>query len=150
MRYLLHLVSAEGFICTLSNRLFGVWRGARVSGDHEQSARLDQCRRFPRCKAGHPPARLSQRLQHSRVQSALSPFIRKLVRDCDVAGAIGTEIPVFELLAGEMAFQFPSRFLDGQAAGKALLESRRDPLARGDPLGLAYTLYAVAELTPVQ
>ncbi|RTM13598.1 MAG: hypothetical protein EKK33_10580 [Bradyrhizobiaceae bacterium] len=81
---------------------------------------------------------------------ALSPFIRKLVRDCDVAGVIGTEIPVFELLAGEMASQFLKRFLDGQQAGQALLASRLNLLARGNPLGLVYTLYGVAELTLVQ
>lgn len=81
---------------------------------------------------------------------ALSPFIRKLVRDCDVAGVIGTEIPVFEPLAGEMATQFLTRFLDGDEAGKAILESRLDLLARGNPLGLVYTLYAAAELALVQ
>lgn len=81
---------------------------------------------------------------------ALSPFIRKLVRDCEAAGAIGTEIPVFELLAAEVARLFLTRFLDGQMAGEALLDIRRELLARGNPLGLVYTLYAVAELTIVQ
>jgi hypothetical protein len=69
-----------------------------------------------------------------------------LVRDCDAAGALGTEIPVFEVFAGEVACQFLSRFLDGQKAGEALLGIRRELLARGNPLGLIYTLYAVAEL----
>ena len=81
---------------------------------------------------------------------ALSPFIRTLVRDCDAAGALGTEIPVFELLAGEVGRQFLTRFLDGASAGEALLDIRRDLLARGNPMGLAYTLYAVAELKIVQ
>ncbi len=66
---------------------------------------------------------------------------------------IGTEIPVFELLAGEMARLFLKRFLGGGEAGKAgkaLLESRLDLLARGNPLGLVYTLYAIAELALVQ
>lgn len=84
---------------------------------------------------------------------ALSPFIRKLILDCDVAGVIGTEIPVFELLAGEMARLFLKRFLAGGEdgkAGKALLGSRLDLLARGNPLGLVYTLYALAELALVQ
>jgi hypothetical protein len=81
---------------------------------------------------------------------ALSPFIPKLVRDCEAAGAIGTEIPVFELLAGEVARLFLARFLDGAKAGEALLDVRRDLLARGNPLGLVYTLYAVAELAMVQ
>jgi hypothetical protein len=81
---------------------------------------------------------------------ALSPFIRKLVRDCGAAGAIGTEIPVFELLAGEVARLFLTGFLDGAKAGEALLDVRRNLLARGNPLGLVYTLYAVAELAIVQ
>ena len=81
---------------------------------------------------------------------ALSPFIRTLVRDCEAAGALGTEIPVFELLAGEAARQFLARFLDGNEAGAALLDTRLDLLARGNPLGLVYTLYAAAELTLTQ
>lgn len=81
---------------------------------------------------------------------ALSPFIRTLVRDCEAAGAIGTEIPVFELLAGEVAYQFLARFLVGKSAGEALLGVRHDLLARGNPMGLVYTLYAVSELAIVQ
>lgn len=81
---------------------------------------------------------------------ALSPFIRTLVRDCEAAGALGTEIPVFESLAGEVACQFLTKFFDAQNAGEALLAIRRDLLARGNPLGLVYTLYAVAELQIVQ
>jgi hypothetical protein len=81
---------------------------------------------------------------------ALSPFIRTLVRDGEAAGALGTEIPVFELLAGDVARRFLIRFLGGESAGAALLNLRRDLLAVGNPLGLAYTLYAVAELKLVQ
>jgi hypothetical protein len=81
---------------------------------------------------------------------ALSPFIRTLARDCEAAGALGTEIPVFELLAGEVARKFLTRFLDGESAGEALLSVRRDLLSRGNPMGLAYTLYSVAELKIVQ
>ena len=81
---------------------------------------------------------------------ALSPFIRTLVRDCEAAGALGTEIPVFEVLAGEVACQFLTRFLDRQKAGEALFGIRRNLLARGNPLGLVYTLYAVAELEITQ
>jgi hypothetical protein len=81
---------------------------------------------------------------------ALSPFIRTLVRDAQAAGVLGTEIPVFEVLASEVARLFLARFLAGKSAGEALLEVRHDLLARGNPMGLAYTLYAVAELTLVQ
>lgn len=81
---------------------------------------------------------------------ALSPFIRYLVRDCEAAGAIGTEIPVFEQLAGKVGVDFLKRFLDGEEAGAALLAVRRSLLAMGNPLGLAYTLYAVSELKMTQ
>jgi hypothetical protein len=81
---------------------------------------------------------------------ALSPFIRHLVRDCEAAGALGTEIPVFELLAGKVAVDFLGRFLNGEAAGAALLAVRRALMAGGNPLGLVYTLYAVSELTITQ
>jgi hypothetical protein len=48
------------------------------------------------------------------------------------------------------ARQFLTRFLDGESAGKALLGIRRYLLVRGNPMGLAYTLYAVVELKIVQ
>jgi hypothetical protein len=81
---------------------------------------------------------------------ALSPFIRHLVRDCEAAGVLGTEIPVFELLAGKVAIDFLGRFLNGESAGLALLAVRRGLMAAGNPLGLAYTLYAVSELKITQ
>jgi hypothetical protein len=77
---------------------------------------------------------------------ALSPFILTLVRDCEAAGVLGTEIPVFELLAGTVAMDFLGHFLNGEPAGMALLTVRRALMAGGNPLGLAYTLYAVSEL----
>jgi hypothetical protein len=45
---------------------------------------------------------------------------------------------------------FLTRFLDGAKAGEAFLDVRRDLLARGNPLGIVYTLCAVAELAMVQ
>jgi len=81
---------------------------------------------------------------------ALSPFVMHLVRDCEAAGVLGTEIPVFELLAGKVAVDFLGRFLNGEPAGPALLAVRRALMAVGNPLGLAYTLYAVSELTITQ
>lgn len=62
---------------------------------------------------------------------------------------IGAEVEVWEALAGEMALLFLERFLDpaaGLPAGKALLHARRTLLAKNNPLGLVYTLYAPAEL----
>ena len=77
---------------------------------------------------------------------SLSPFIRILVRDCEAAGVLGTEVPIPELLAGEAGRLFLDAFLGGASAGDALLGLRRNLIARGNPMGLAYTLYAVSEL----
>jgi hypothetical protein len=77
---------------------------------------------------------------------ALSPFIEKLVEDRDAAGVIGTEVPVWEQLAMEVARRFLEAFLAGDAAGDALLIARRALLAQLNPLGLVYTLYASADL----
>jgi hypothetical protein len=81
---------------------------------------------------------------------ALSPFIEAVVRDSKASGAIGTEIPVFQELAAEVAKLFLARFLNGKSAGEALLEIRMEMLSRLNPLGLAYTLYAFNELSVVQ
>ena len=77
---------------------------------------------------------------------ALSPFIDTLVRDRRAAGVLGTEIPIREVLATEVARLFLAAFIGGQAAGMALQQVRLDLLKKNNPLGLAYTLYAAAEL----
>jgi hypothetical protein len=77
---------------------------------------------------------------------ALSPFIEKLVEDLGAAGVIGTEITVWEELATVVAESFLNSFLGGNDAGKALLDVRRSLLAKKNPLGLVYTLYAPAHL----
>jgi hypothetical protein len=79
---------------------------------------------------------------------ALSPFIQKLVEDLGAAGVIGTEITVWEELATEVAQLFLEKFLDPECAGAgdALLDVRRSLLAKKNPLGLVYTLYAPAHL----
>jgi hypothetical protein len=77
---------------------------------------------------------------------AMSPFIEKLVQDRGAAGVLGTEIPVWEPLATEFARLFLAEFLNGQPAGQAVLSARRALLAKNNPLGLAYTLYAAAGL----
>jgi hypothetical protein len=78
---------------------------------------------------------------------ALSEFIKVLVNYRDAAGVIGTEIPIFEQLATEVGQQFLEAFLKGHAAGAILLDIRRALLAKRNPLGLAYTLYAAAQLS---
>lgn len=77
---------------------------------------------------------------------ALSPFIKKLVRDLSAAGVIGTEITVWEELATVVAKSFLEKFLAGKSAGEALLDVRRSLLFHKNPLGLVYTLYAPAHL----
>ncbi|CAA9366085.1 MAG: hypothetical protein AVDCRST_MAG89-4105 [uncultured Gemmatimonadetes bacterium] len=77
---------------------------------------------------------------------ALSPFIPILVDDRGAAGLLGTEISVWEQLAGEFAEHFLRAFVSGEPAGAALVQARRRLLAQRNPLGLAYTLYANADL----
>jgi hypothetical protein len=79
---------------------------------------------------------------------ALSPFVSALVRNRWASGVLGTEVPVYECLAGEIACLFLERFLvQRSTAGDALLDTRRVLLARSNPLGLVYTLYALSDLT---
>jgi hypothetical protein len=73
-------------------------------------------------------------------------FFKKLVDDRAASGVIGTEITVKEQLACEMAERFFKAFFDRAAAGPALLAARRALLAKNNPLGLVYTLYASAGL----
>ena len=77
---------------------------------------------------------------------ALSPFLVKLVQDRLASGVLGTEAPVSPELAREMAVEFLSHFLAGESAGEALHATRWSLLARYNPLGLVYTLYARADL----
>jgi hypothetical protein len=76
---------------------------------------------------------------------ALSPFVKKLTRDCEAGSVIGTEIPVHEMLAADFACRLLQRVLDGEEVGVALRTVRRALLARHNPLGLAYTLYGATE-----
>jgi hypothetical protein len=76
----------------------------------------------------------------------LSPFVIKLVGDRQAAGLVGTEAPIWEELARRFAEKFLDCFLDNQPAGRALLSARQAMLGEGDPMGLVYTLYALAEL----
>jgi hypothetical protein len=77
---------------------------------------------------------------------ALSPFITTLVRDRWASGVVGTEIAVREALAREFARLFLSHFLAGKSAGEAMLGARLALLAKKNPLGLIYTLFAAADL----
>ena len=59
---------------------------------------------------------------------------------------VGTECPMNTVFADGFARSFLTRFLQGQTAGDILLALRRRYLADGNPLALAYTLYADADL----
>jgi hypothetical protein len=76
---------------------------------------------------------------------ALSPFVRVFMGR-HAGGVIGTEIDVWEELAGEFVQLFAREFLKGTSAGDALRLARLALLARNNPLGLVYTLYAAAQL----
>ena len=78
---------------------------------------------------------------------ALSPFLKTLVEGREASGVLGTEVPVAEALAGQVACEFIRKFLkEGMPAGQALLEVRQALLAKFNPLGLVYTLFAPAGL----
>ncbi len=74
-------------------------------------------------------------------------LIRRFIAGRKASAVIGTEVTIWELLAGEMAKEFLSRFLTGSSAGAALLGARRALLAKLNPLGLVYSLYGSADLT---
>ena len=65
--------------------------------------------------------------------------------DAYAAGVLGTEIAMFQPMASEMAERFLAAF-PKHGAGDALLQARLHFLAKGNLLGLAYTLYASSEL----
>jgi hypothetical protein len=68
-------------------------------------------------------------------------FIQRGVR-----GIIGTECPMTSTFAHPFSLEFFHRFLQGQAVGQVLWELRQEFLKRGNPLGLAYTLYCDADM----
>lgn len=76
---------------------------------------------------------------------ALSPFVLKFSRDCKAGAVIGTEIPLHELVAANVAERLLEHILAGEPVGSAVLRVRRELLAIGNPLGLAYTLYGTME-----
>lgn len=61
-------------------------------------------------------------------------------------GVIGTECPMTSTFAHPFSQAFFGRFLQGQPAGRVLWELRREFLEKGNPLGLAYTLYCDADV----
>ena len=62
------------------------------------------------------------------------------------SGVIGTEITIFEPLARAFAEAFLRAFGGGSTVGDAVRTARLELLQQGNPLGLAYTAYALSNL----
>jgi DNA-binding protein Alba len=68
------------------------------------------------------------------------------VASLNASGVMGTEITIFSSLATAYAEEWLNRFIHGEPAGKATLETRLKLLETGNPMGLVYNLYANAFL----
>jgi hypothetical protein len=69
-------------------------------------------------------------------------FVQPLLKYCNAAGVIGTDITVFESLATQFAEGCLRRFLrDGEPIGEAVRKTRIELLQKGNPLGLVYVPY---------
>lgn len=66
------------------------------------------------------------------------------------AGVVGTQCAVKEKLANELIINFFESFLQQTCAGEALFQSRKRLLNKLDPRGLAYSLFASADLKLAQ
>src|SRR6266540_5845010 len=72
-------------------------------------------------------------------------FVTTLIERSKACGVIGTEITVFEPLAGAFAKRFWELFLGGTLnIGEAIQQARLDLLLAGNPLGLVYTPFVFA------
>lgn len=70
----------------------------------------------------------------------------KLFCDRGAAGVIGTQCETKENLARFLMVQFFQAFLNKKTAGEALFDARQTLLHKLDPRGLAYGLFALAEV----
>ncbi len=70
----------------------------------------------------------------------------QILYNCGAAGVLGTQCEVRELLAGEFMMRFLGDFLRQVPAGQALLQARTALLHENDPRGLAYSLFAAADV----
>lgn len=78
--------------------------------------------------------------------ATLSTFVDAFANRAGAAGVLGTEVTVEQGMAGWAMTGFLRSLVDGASAGQALRELRWRMLGRGNVMGLAYTLYAVAGL----
>lgn len=77
-------------------------------------------------------------------------FISAFIETADAAGVIGTEITIFEPLATAFAEDCLRRFLSGTPIGESVRNARLKLLKDGNPLGLVYIPYVMANLRLVQ
>lgn len=73
--------------------------------------------------------------------AAVSSFPGFLI-DEGFLGVIGTETRIPDAAASSFARAFYDTFLDGVQLGEALLKARKRLLARANPIGILYTMYA--------
>jgi hypothetical protein len=68
------------------------------------------------------------------------------LRHMGAAGIVGSEIPVYTRLARPFGCLILRQLIAGQSIGEAFLEARRHLQRQGNPLGLAYSFYALSSL----
>ena len=68
------------------------------------------------------------------------------LRHMGAAGIVGSEIPVYTRLARPFGCLILRQLIAGQSIGEAFLEARRHLQRLGNPLGLAYSFYALSSL----
>ena len=73
-------------------------------------------------------------------------FVGAFVKTAFASGVIGTEITIFEQLGRAFAEKFIDRFLGGEPLGQAVRGARLALLKEGNPLGLVYLPFALADL----
>ncbi|HUX88006.1 MAG TPA: CHAT domain-containing protein, partial [Chloroflexota bacterium] len=73
-------------------------------------------------------------------------FVSAFLEYSNAAGVIGTEITIFEPLARQFAEEYLRRFFAGAHLGEAIRGARLALLASGNPLGLVYLPFAMADL----
>ncbi len=78
--------------------------------------------------------------------ATLANFVDAFGNRAGAAGVIGTEVTIEQGMAGWATGLLLQRLTNGASAGQALRDMRWTMLARGNVMGLAYTLYAVADL----
>jgi hypothetical protein len=84
--------------------------------------------------------------ESAQVLPSLSGGFIPFFVDFGARGVVGTECPMTTTFADPFAQEFLRRFFEGQPVGRILLDLRREFLAKGNPLGLAYTLYCDADV----